>query len=124
MLFLLAHKLSDGRQALAINNGCFCGYEDLEEAKKCIPDWNKYHKSGLTWSTSAALYHISFNPCIAEVRDLDEVESILADRKFVTERTTWGSAVYTVVKPDSLRIVFERKLMDEGFNTATPIWEK
>lgn len=125
MLYLLAHQLSNGKKAVAYNNGVI-GNVDLEEAKKMIPNWNGYHVAGTTWSASATLYWISYHPCIIQVADLEEIDSMInEERKITTERNVWGSATYLVLKDDAnFNVVFDPKLIDEGISTAKPFYEK
>jgi len=125
MIYLLAHRLTEGTEALAIADGAFCGGEDLEETKKLIPNWNGYHVAGLTWSTSATLYWMAYRPCIAEFNSLEELETFLLDKKIIRAHAVYGGAQYTVVKKETpLKIVFDPKLIDEGIETAKPFWEK
>lgn len=129
MIYLLAHQLSSGKKALAISkDNCFVGTEDLEQAKKLIPNWNGYHVAHRTWSTSATLYWMSYHPCIAAFKSMDDIEKVLQDgeeRLIMNEHNIWGSARYTIIKDNAeLNIVFDPKLIDEGVDTAKPFWEQ
>jgi len=125
MVYLLAHLLSGDRKALAVIDGEFRGSENLEEAKKLIPNYNGYHAAGHTWSTSATLYWMSYHPCIVQFESLKEVEEALLDKKIIGESAAWGRATYTLVKPETkLNIVFDPALIDAGVNTAKPFYEQ
>lgn len=129
MIYLLAYKLANGKQALAVSNeNTFVGSEDLEEAKKLVPNWNGYHVADLTWSTSATLYWVSFHPHIVGFNNMDEMIELLPkgqESQITRESNIWGSARYVVIKEDAqLNVVFDPKLIDEGINTAKPFWEK
>lgn len=129
MIYLLAYKLANGKQALAVSNeNTFVGSEDLEEAKKLVPNWNGYHVADLTWSTSATLYWVSFHPHIVAFNNLEEMIELLPkgqESQITRESNVWGSARYTIIKDDAvLNVAFDPKLIDEGINTAKPFWEK
>lgn len=125
MFYVLAYNLSNGKKALAYNDG-IVGAETLEEAKKLIPNWNGYHKAGLTWSTTATLYWMSYHPHIVTFNDIEEIEPLIhSERKVLTERNHWGSAKYILLVDNcQLNVIFDPKLIDEGFDTAKPFYEK
>jgi hypothetical protein len=124
MIYLLAYKLANGNKALAINSdNAFMGTENLEDAKKLVPNWNGYHVASMTWSTSATLYWIAFHPHIVGFESMEEVEKILVDKKKIHERSFAGAATYTLVNSE-MNVIFDPKLIDEGMNTAKPFWEE
>jgi hypothetical protein len=43
--------------------------------------YNEYHKRGHTWSTSACIYYMTFQPSIVKVKDLEEIKSFLAEKE-------------------------------------------
>lgn len=123
MIYLLAYKLANGNSALAIEGQSFVGGEDLEEAKKLVPEWNRYHVADHTWSTSATLFWMAFHHHIVAFETLDDVEKVLLDKKIIHERSFAGSATYTLVRSE-MNVIFDPKLIDEGINTARPFYEK
>jgi hypothetical protein len=129
MIYLLAYQLSDGTKALAVSDLVFVGSENLEEAKKLVPNWNGYHKADITWSASATLYYASFHPCIVAFNSYDDVDAILikdseGNSQMTYKREIWGSARYTVIKKEpQWNVVFDPQLIDQGFNIAQPFYE-
>jgi hypothetical protein len=129
MIYLLAYRLSNGKQALAVSNeNTFVGTENLEEAKNLIPHWNGYHVAGMTWSTSATLYWMSYHPHIVQFNTMDEVAEILKmtpENTITKQHTAWGSARYTIISDEAkLNVAFDPKLIDEGVDSAKPFYEK
>lgn len=125
MIYLIAYRFSDDKIGLAVNqNGSFTGGENLEETKKNLPDYNRYHAADITWSTSATIYWMQFRPCVLSFESLKEVEEALLDKKILQGTSMAGRAVYTLLKPEyKLNIAFDPKLIDEGVETAKPFWE-
>ncbi len=130
MIYLLAYQLPDGSKGLATTpEMTFVGSNDLEEAKKLVPNWNGYHKGGLTWSTSATLFYASFHPCIAQFDNYEQVFALLnigedGNSPIKNQSFAWGRARFTVLKDNSeLNIIFDPKLIDKGIETAKPFWE-
>lgn len=128
MIYLLAHKLSNGKQALAVGkDDNLVGTEDLEEAKKLIPNWNGYHVVDNTWSASATLYWMSYHPHIVSFNNIEEVAAVLqkGENVITRESNVWGSARYTIIGDHvKLNVVFDPRLIDEGVNTAKPFYER
>lgn len=97
MLYLLAFTI-EGKTVLAIRDGAFCGSENLSEALKMLPNYNKYHDRGYTWSMSAAIHYMQFPSKIVEVASLDEVDVNLLDRTVIRSSSISGSASYVKLK--------------------------
>jgi hypothetical protein len=97
MLYLLAYTI-ENKTVLAINNGAFCGSEDLSEALKLLPDYREYHSRSYTWSMSAAIHYMQFPSKIVEVASLDEVDVNLLDRNIIRSSSVAGSASYVKLK--------------------------
>jgi hypothetical protein len=124
MIYLIAYRI-DGKVGLAVTDGAFNGGEDLEQTKSLLPDYNRYHVAGGTWSTSATIYWMQFRPCVLAFNDMKEVEEALFDWKVLQSASIAGRGVYTILKPEySPNIAFDPKLIDEGLKTAKPFYEK
>ena len=114
MIFLIAYRV-DGKVGLAVSNGAFNGGEDLEQTKSLLPNYNRYHVAGNTWSTSATIYWMQFMPCVLAFNDLKEVEEALLDKKVIQSASIAGRAIYTLLKSDyNAKIAFDPKLIDYG----------
>lgn len=97
MLYLLAYTI-ENKTVLAINNGSFCGGEDLAETLKLLPDYKSYHSRSYTWSMSAAIHYMQFPSKIVQVESLSEVDANLLDRTVIKNTTISGSVSYTKLK--------------------------
>lgn len=97
MIYLIAYTI-EKETVLAINNCAFIGGEDLDEVKKLLPDYNKYHNRSYTWSMSAAIHWLNFPSKVIEVASLDEVDDNLLDRQIITNSSVAGKVSYVKLK--------------------------
>ncbi len=125
MLYLLAGTVENKNVLFLSKENTFMGSENLEEARKLLPDLNRYHKAGTTWSTTAALWWMTFKPKLIIFEGLQEVETALLDRRVKRHSNISGSITATDLKEDFIiKIQEECRLIDEGFDTAKPFYEQ
>lgn len=125
MLYLVGGVI-EGKNVLFLdNNNAFQGSENMKEAEGLLPDLNGHHKAGVTWSTSASIWWMQFQPKLMEFQDLKEVEVALLDRSVKKYSGMAGSVTATPLKDDFVvRVVKDGSLIDERFNTTKPFFEK
>jgi len=124
MIYILGGTI-EGRNVLFVGkDGAFHGGKKIAHAKNGLPDFNGYHKAGYTWSMSAAIWWMNYQPKVIEFTGLDEVETALLDKKILQFRNNAGGIVATYLKDDyKIRVVDKCALIDEKFETAKPFYE-
>jgi hypothetical protein len=125
MIYVVAGKIDNKNILLLGKDNSLTGSENLEEAKKLLPNFNGYHKAGTTWSTSASIYWMTFQPRLIQFTDMQEIESALLDRKIHGITNISGSVIATYLKEEyPVNVVMECPLIDERVNEAKPFYEK
>lgn len=126
MLYIIGGKI-ENQNVLFLNkeDDSVIGGEDLEVVKGLLPNLNGYHAAGTTWSTSATLYWMTFQPRIFGFKDMKEIEDALLDRRKKQFSSSFGRQMGLSLKEDyTANVIEECKLIDEGVNTAKPFYEK
>ena len=125
MIYIVGGKV-DGKNILFLDKekNAFQGSEKLDEARGLMPNLNGHHKAGYTWSCSASIWYITFNPCLYQFKDMKEIEVALVDMTAKEFRNVAGAVRAAVLKDDYKPVVVEKgSLIDERFNTAKPFYE-
>lgn len=114
-----------GRNVLACDEkGNLTGDESLEVVKKLLPDYNGYHAAGGTWSSSAVLHWMYFQPRILEFDSLEHITENVAEMRLKSYRNISGGVTGIELKKEfKPKVVYHCPLINEGVKDAKPFYE-
>ncbi len=120
MFYILAHVVKDRNIVIISHDNTIQGTEKESEALGMLPNFDTYHGRGLTWSTSATLYWMNFQPRIITFKDMEELESaVQEDKRVHTFSHISGNCRGLYLKEDYTPVVYrESELISNKFKMS------
>lgn len=124
--YMIMFRTNEGYLLAHDGQGFHC-FHTAEEAASKLPDYDRYHAAGYTWSMSATLYWMTFQPCVVRLEMSDALMDLLTTR-VVTISAHCGRVTGAQIKPEchatlDAAIVLDPRLMTKNAQHAKPFYE-